>query len=289
MAPVRYFTTIVGVLFGGTLWWCSLLLSWVLGVGFFSEYPAIRQRVSDWMQVAPMPEAFPLWLLVALLLIWIIGRLAHREALREISAARISFELLPPYRNVGLHGSVETETGAKRVPLGALDIASIIVRNIPYDGADGKAVVDAFGQLEVFDLATGRLVLSFDYPRWEGNPKPGYHDHPRDHYPDEWKRRTLSPSGDANRMDFLIKGIDQDCAYGFRGRSQILPMWSDERLKLPAGDYRARITIAGVGLRQPAEQWLTLNIGGRGQSFVVEAAAPLRANSFARRRAYRMQ
>jgi hypothetical protein len=276
MGSFLYPAAFLRALFGGALWWCSLLLSWALGIGFFSEYPAARQRITDWLQVPLMPEAFPLWLLLALLLIWIVGRLAHKEAMRHLGAARIVFELPDPRRSVDLNGWVETKEGPRRERLGAIDIALVHIRNVPHDGAEGKAVVDAFGRVDFFHASTGRSALSFDYPRWEGNPKPGYHDHPRDHYPDEWNRRTILPTGEANRVDFLIKSIDADCAYGFRGRSQILPMWCDERLKLPAGDYRMCLTISGVGLRQPAKQWFSVNVGGKGQSFVVERSSPMR-------------
>jgi hypothetical protein len=223
-----------------------------------------------------MPEPFPLWLFLFLLIIWVVARLAHKEAMRHLKAARIVFDDLTIHRAVDLWGTVQFADGRReRVHQGLVDIASIKVRNVPYDGAEGKAAVDAFARMDFFDKATLKNVLSFDYPRWEGNPKPGYHVNPTDHYPDEWKRRTLPPSGEASRLDFMVKSIDAEVAFGFRGRSQLMPTWSDPRLRLPAGDYVAKLTIAGVNLRKPAEQWFSIDVGGAGRSFEVEKAKPI--------------
>lgn len=266
LSPLQhYFAAFARAMFGGALWWLSLSISWLLGIGFFNEYPAVKKRLTDLLQVSLMPDAFPLWLLAALFLLWVVARLAHREAMRHLRAARVLFHEVATHRSVDLNGWVPAKDGSlARVNLGLIDIASIKVSNSPYDGAEGKAVLDAFARIDIYDRGTRKTVLSFDYPRWEGNPKPGYHDHPRDHYPDDWNRRMLPPSGERHRLDFLVRNWNDGKTYGFRGRSQIKHLWSDTELQLACGEYIAKLTVSGAGLRQPAEEWLAISIGADG-------------------------
>jgi hypothetical protein len=188
--------------------------------------------------------------------------------MRDLHLARLEFG--KPFVDSSVPMFSRTGTAVDASPMGQNDIAKIRVRNVPYDPVHGRPVEDAFARVEIFSQFKDKLVLPFDYPRWEENRKPFYHDHPRDHYPHEWNRRSLPPSGEWSTLNFLVKSIDEEKAYGFRGRSQLLHMWHDPELQIPPGRYLVRIVVFGIGLRSEAEQWLSLDIGGRGQSVNVE-------------------
>lgn len=240
----------------GWAWWISLLFTYfIVGAGAYPNYPAIRDFINRW--VALMPEQFPAWLVVIPFLLWVIARLAHREAMARLRAGRIIFE--EPYISSGVN--MFARDGSGRI-LGQNDIAKIQVRNCPYDGANGQCIRDAFASITFYDKATQRIVLEVDYPRWQQNPKPGYHVNPVDHIPDEWNRRDLRPSGERSTLNFLVKSRSEGAGYGFRTASQIRhPLWHEAELELAPGDYYGRLVVAGVGLRKPAEQWLAITIG----------------------------
>ena len=267
-----YLWGFVRAISGGLWWWVSLVAAWVLGVGIFSqeEYATARERIADWLGVPVIPETFPIWLFGFLFLIWACVRLAHREAMRHWRSARLVFG--KPYvdSNVPLY---ETTQAGRRL-VGRNEIAKIKVQNIPYDGEHGKTVEQSYARLDVYNPVTKRCVLAFDYPRWEENPKPGYQGNPADHYPHDWNRRALLPNGEVNTLNFLLKSIDEDCAYGFRGRSQLASRWRDDRLKLASGEYAARLTVSGVGLRQPFAQWIAISFGA-GRTIDVDKMDPL--------------
>lgn len=260
-----YFRGFFYALFGRTWWWVSLIAAYVLGVGIFSsdEYPLIRSEINRSLGIEVLPEHVPLWLIIAPLLFWIIVRLAHREAMAWSGAARIDFE--EPFIDVFVPLFANHQ-----VLIGDNDIAKIAIRNVPYDGARGKEITNCYASISFLDARTRRSVLQFDYPRWEENPKPGYHTNPRDHYPDEWNRRDLLPSGERSTLNFLVKTRDEAVAYGFRGRSQLVSGWHDRELELKPGTYLVKLTVSGVGLRKPAEQWLTVDVGGANGPLRVE-------------------
>jgi hypothetical protein len=205
-------------------------------------------------------------LIVVPLLLWVIARLAHREAVTQVCAARIIFDEPYVQNFIPLYGTI----GTKRTQIGENDIAKIAVRNVPYDASNGRVIENAFARFEIYDQSTGTKVLEFDYPRWQENPKPGYYGNPPDHIRDEWNRRDLQPSGDKSLLNFLIKSRNDDRAYGFRANSQLRPLWHDPKLELSPGRYWGRLTVYGVGLRKPAEQWLLVEIGGVDEPMTVE-------------------
>jgi hypothetical protein len=200
-----------------------------------------------------MPTSISLLLFIFLFLVWVCARLVHQEAMRHLHSIRLNFGA--PY----VDSAVPLFRGGAQI--GSNDIAKITVRNVPYDGQQGKSAEDCFARIDVYETSTMRHVLGFDYPRWEENPKPGYHDHPSDHFPHEWNRRTLPPNGEASTINFLIKSVREAAAYGFRGRSQIVFGWRDPELKIGLGEYAMKIVVSGAGMRRPAEQWLAVNIG----------------------------
>ena len=146
--------------------------------------------------------------------------------------------------------------------------------NSPYDGANGNVIKDCYASISFYDAKTQRLVLEFDYPRWQENQKPGYHHNPSDHIPDEWNRRDLRPSGERSTLNFLVKSRSEGTAYGFRAQSQIKhPLWHHPELALPPGSYFAKLTVSGVGLQHPTQQWLAVTVGGVGEPMRVEKCA----------------
>ena len=219
-----------------------------------------------------MPQTFPFWLLIALFVIWLCAQLIHREAMQYVQAGRIVFEDPFVDCNIALRGT--DETGARRV-IGHNDIAKIVVRNRPYDIARGNAIENCYASIEFFEQESVRAVLRFDYPRWQDNPKPGYQGNPGDHVRDEWNRRTLYPTGEPSTLNFLVKSIDDDCAFGFRARSQLNLLWHDPRLRLEPGNYIAKLVLSGVGLTRPAEKWLQVKVGGRDQSIEIDSTHPV--------------
>ena len=188
---MRYLGSVLGVVFRhGWYWWISLAISYLLGIGLLRRVPS-GTPAGHWL-ARGLADAGSLSRLAArfLFLLWVVAHLAHKEAMRHLRAARIVFGPPHAYRSVDMFGRPQFE--AIRTSIGKIDVGSIKVSNVPYDGENGKSVTDAFARIEFYDKATRKRVLDFDYPRWEGNPKPGYHDNPSDHYPDDSK--STSPS-----------------------------------------------------------------------------------------------
>ena len=249
----------------GWAWWISLLFTYFLvGAGAYPNYPQVRDFIN---RAAPlMPEEFPVWMVLVPFMLWVVARLAHREAMAHSRAARIVFDEPYVQNFIPLFGTI----GTTRTQIGENDMAKIAVRNVPYDSASGRVIQDAFARFAMYDQRTGAKVLEFDYPRWQENPKPGYFGNPPDHIRDDWNRRDLQPSGDKSLLNFLIKTRGHDKAYGFRASSQLKPLWHDPDLAVPPGEYWGRLTVCGVGLREPAEQWFSVRIGGAGEPMAVE-------------------
>jgi hypothetical protein len=190
--------------------------------------------------------------------------------MRHLRAARIVFG--EPYvdENIDLGAEID----GRRQTFAKIDIAKIKVRNIPYDGAEGRSLVDAYVAADFYDAKTRRLVLQFLHPRWQENPKPPHMIHPRPFIPDEWNRRTLRASGEPSTINYLVKETQGNCAYGFRTKSQLERNWCDPELQLPAGSYILRLAISGIGARQAAEQWLSIRADAGG-SIEVRKCKPL--------------
>jgi hypothetical protein len=247
----------------GWLWWITLALAYFFGIGFYNDYPVARDWAKEVLGVI-LPENFQLWWIVVPFLLWVIARLAHREAMARLRAARIIFD--EPY----IDAFVPLWHRGTGQLVGENDIAKIRVRNVPFDGSRGLVVTDAYAFIEFYNATSLQLVLRFDYPRWQENPMPAYGTNPGDHIVDEWNRRNLSPTGEAATLNFLVKTRSEGRAYGFRTRSQLLPLWHDRELELRSGNYLAKLTVAGVNLRRPAEQWLSVSVGGVDESLRVE-------------------
>ena len=251
--------------------WVALVGAGLLSADAYTDWAKYRDVINSWQTVVVMPATITVWHVIAALLFVIALLLAHRETIRILQAARITFDAPFVRRTVDLWPAPAVRViGAIPKPIGQNDIATIVIRNRPRDGEHGRNVENAFASVTFFDPTTHERVLEFDYPRWEANPKPGYHSNPIDHYPDDWNRRTLRASGEANTLNFLLKSINDECAYGFRGLSQMQHMWHDPDLRLPPGEYIARLTISGVGLASCAVQWLSVAVGGSGKSVDVE-------------------
>jgi hypothetical protein len=261
----------IRALFGGRWVWLTAIIASLLGVGFFreEEYAAVRDQIANWVGYPVMPETLHWWWVAFVFLIWVSGRLAYQETMRYCRGARVIFDEPYVHRNITLWGGPDDA----RQPVTHFDLAKIDVRNVPYDGASGVSVEDAFGRLEVYNPASRECVLVFDYPRWQENPKPDPSVY-SGRYVDDWNRRLLRASGENNTLNFLIKGIEDECAYGFRGTSQY-ELWRDEDLKLASGDYVAKLTVSGIKLRKPAEKWFAISVGGAGHSIDIGRAKPL--------------
>ena len=136
---------------------------------------------------------------------------------------------------------------------------------------DGREVKRTFCEVEIFEEMSGKRIQSFPYPRWPKNPKPGYHDNPRDHFPDDWNYRDIPPTGDKEQIEFAIKGINEKEMFGFTGRSQIGNIkWKRQDLKILLGRCHVKITVSGAGMSKPAVQWLKVENQGAGRSLQVE-------------------
>lgn len=231
-----------------------------------------------------MPDTLPLWLVGAPFLLWVVMRVAWEEGKKNYGRARIMFDdpyikvSVPLYnRSVGLQLvklSDDSPPIAMQVPKSELiarnDIASIVVRNCPHDFDNGRSVEDAYASVTIFEKETNKVTCEFDFPRWTENPMPGYEGNPSDHFPDNWNYRTLRANQTRNTIDFIIKNIEEENAFGFRGDSQTISKWQSNQLKIPPGDYLVRIRIYGAGLKSPPkEAWLSLVNPGVGGSIRV--------------------
>lgn len=251
-------------------WWVSLGAAYIFQAGVFSDYKAARGRLEP---LTALPEEVPLWTFVIPFVLWVAGSLAHRETIRRMRAARLSFETAIQ-RNVPLFNNVVRDVAGggsrlERVQVDSFDMAKAIVVNEPYDLESGRDVEDAHTSAKFYDKASGKLVLEFDYPRWSENPKTGYQGTPTDHFPNDWNYRRLRGTGDKNSFDFAIKSVDDEFVYGFRGRSQLRNDWKEPSLTLPKGVYLCVLTVMGKGLRKAGEFRVILENRGAGSQLEV--------------------
>ena len=231
-----------------------------------------------------MPEQFPLWMAAIPFLLWVIVRFSHEEAMKYTCAARLVFDRPTISYQVPLYNR-KTELVAHKINgqpvvlsqpksdfVAYNDICKFVVRNQPRDLLNGRPVVDAWVRVTIHDSFSGNLVCEIEHPRWGENPKTGYEGKPSDHFPDEWKYRTLRPDMSRNTIDFMLKSIDEDDAYGFPGTSQRLNNWKDKELSVPPGEYIVCVEVTGAGLRKSAETRLLLLNPGSSKSLTVKKA-----------------
>lgn len=212
-----------------------------------------------------MPGAITWQYLGFSLLVWVALRLAHNEAMRRMYAARIVFG--KPYLDAGnLYSHLHNEFG-KRVKSEVqyyFYAAKVDVTNEPYWGDSGRDVSGGWASVELFGLDS-KPFLEWRDARWEDNKQPGYGDHPIDHYPDDQKIRKLNANGRPNILCLILKPLNDEFAYSFRGQDQINSDWRSD-LKIPKGHYLLRLRIRGVGLSEAAERIYELKNLGAGNS-----------------------
>lgn len=264
---LQYLKTFGVVLFRhGGIWWGSLIFLSLLGAGVAEDYWRLRDFINGQQEMFSMPDEPSVWWLLGLYLLWLLGSLIHDEIMRSIKAAQIVFGEAGIRYAVPLYSAGVLDTYN--------DIAWLEVSNEPHDMENGKTIERAFCKVEIFEAETSKKLKSFSYPRWLKNPKPGYHDHPRDHFPDLWNYRDIHPTGDKEQIEFAVKAINESDMFGFTGRSQIGDIkWKRQDLKLPRGNYYMKLTISGIGLSRPVHQWLKVHNEGVGRSLKVEKIA----------------
>lgn len=109
------------------------------------------------------------------------------------------------------------------------------------------------------------------YGRWTENEQPGTRPHlvPID----DLRRRNLIPNGEPNGIDIALKYEGEDCCYAFDDETcRYVKGWRNPKYRLPDAEYRVRIKIRGLGLREPQEEWLLLRNLGAGRGFDLEKA-----------------
>jgi hypothetical protein len=193
--------------------------------------------------------------------------MAHKEAMRQMRAARIVFG--SPYEDEGpLYARpIGPNTGAVTPNLRyRFWMAKIQVSNQPYRSDDGRDIEEAWAEIEVFD-SNYRCIRSWSYPRWEENKKPGYGTNPVDHYPDSENVRTLTANQRPHILCIALKPIDDANAYPIRGADQLKSDWRSPELAFGPGRYLVRIRVYGKGLAKPAEQVIELENSGLGRGF----------------------
>lgn len=247
----------------GIWWYFAFGFTYFIGIGFFVDYPIARAKINSWQPYFVMPEEFPLWLIVMPALLFVIAKLAHHEAMTYWRAARLVFEGPIIKRSVPLYVN-------HAILLCRHDIAAIVVKNCPYDSGAGKPVEAAYARVTFFDAHSEKRILEFDYPRWCENPMPGYQGSPSDHFPTDRNFRVLKPNESRNTIDFALKDIEDEYAYGFTGNSQMVQNWKVDRLKIPPGDYIMSIQVFGVGLQNQTPEWFLFTNPGKGGAIEVD-------------------
>src|SRR5713101_134788 len=76
----------------GWIAWIGLIATYLLGIGFFSDYEKAKTAINQWQGVFVMPNALPLWLIVGPFLLWAFIRLVHKEGMRYCRAGRLVFD-----------------------------------------------------------------------------------------------------------------------------------------------------------------------------------------------------
>lgn len=232
-------------------WWVPPALAILFGFGVAEDYLKVRQALLPWWPT--LPTDFPGTLVTILILLWLVFSLIHKETLRQLRAGRVVLEEpqiledVPLYEKIAIAGG---EMMASR-QVTTNDILYVQVKNEPYDITNGEKMDRTYGSVIVTDLSSSKEILRFDYPRWMENEKPGYSGNPSDRFLDDWRYRTLHPNASRNRLDLVVKSIDEDNAYGFSGSSQLKGNWHEPSLAIPRGRYRLDLILSWNGMREP--------------------------------------
>jgi len=247
-----YIFNLLSVLFRhGLLWWSTLVIAYVLGIGIFSDYDSAREKLRG--SGIMLPDEFSFMWIVLPFMAWLVMSLAHKVTMLRLRAGKIVIDDPVVLPDVPLYSKLIDPKGGVvgQKQMGKNDIVYVNVRNRPTQMSNGKEIKDAYGSVSIRRLTDDKEIVKFDYPRWMNNKKPGYEGSPSDHYPDEWNFRTLHPNNSPNRLDMIVKSRDEDNAYGFRGASQNKDKWHDNDLKFPPGSYKIMLTLYGTGMIEP--------------------------------------
>ena len=239
--------------------WISLGVACLFGIGIFAEYSKIRDATNDLLGRSVMPETVPFWAIAIAFLLWVIGMLAHKEAMRYWRAARITFQ------QPEVHGPFRLSNNETKALVALTYSVTIDVKNEPYKLDTGSDVERAWVGVELFDLHS-KPMQDWECARWENNEHPPYEGSPRDHFPDAQNYRTLSANRSSSKITIVTKPIDRDNAYRMRGVDQITGWFNDEH-PIPKGTYLVRVRISGKGLSEPAECIFGLHNLGSGRGF----------------------
>jgi hypothetical protein len=209
-----------------------------------------------------MPSDVQWKVLFVLLLVFIIIRLGHREAMRYSKSARLIFDRPEVHAPWSLTGQT-TEI---------MSSVTINVRNVPYKTDGGNDVEAAWVRIELFDI-TSRPIQAWDFARWEENKHPPYTGTP--FYQHEENFRTLRANRSPNRITVATKRLLEEKADRLRGIDQTTN-WMDQNNRIPPGEYFVRLTIEGGGLQESAQHVFMLRNPGKDRSLeTYEATQPL--------------
>lgn len=170
----------------GAAWWFSLILAYVFGADFWTNYPKYRDQIDSWIGAQIMPRETAIWMILVPIGLWLLVRLVHEEAMRYLRAARLIFDqpfvdrMVPIVANWDEPEEVPVKNSTKTVIVSkpqsrqktSNDMVKIVVRNCPRDTISGRPVIDAHAYVRIFDRVNQNLVKEFPFPRWEENPKP---------------------------------------------------------------------------------------------------------------------
>jgi hypothetical protein len=190
-----------------------------------------------------------------------------RLQLRLEPESRVRFVWLGGYSARGVFRVSYLSTGRKELTKTneELDFVGVEVSNAP--GPADAAVQDAVVELDFFLDGEGparedeRPVLNSD-GRWTFNAQATTRG-PFDEISD-LKRRTLPSNGERHRIDVAMKFRGEADFYAASLRWSTISGYRDERLKLTDEAYRVRVSVAGVGMREPTVGWFRIkNLGPR--------------------------
>lgn len=240
----------------GWLAWIGLLLAYILGIGFFSDYEKAKNTINHWQQVYVMPDTLPPWLIVFPFFVWAFLRLAHKEGMWHGRSARIVFDDLRVVPSWHLyvrdqHGNILSDE--------IMSAVTIAIRNSPQFSESGNDVEMAWARVELFNL-NGKPIQDWDFARWEDNPQPPYSGSV--FYSHDSNYRRLSSNRSPHLITIATKRLLDEYADRLRGIDQTTN-WMDPQNRIPKGEFFARLTIDGKGLQKPAIHVFMLNNPGR--------------------------